>query len=59
MAPEFLFTGAEDAQDNEWAVGDTTGEPERQPIKTTEGDVFAYGRLILAVCLVPYLLVGV
>jgi serine/threonine protein kinase len=58
MAPEFLFTAVEDSQDNEWTLGDTTGEPERQPLKTTEGDVFAYGRLILAVCLASCLLVG-
>jgi serine/threonine protein kinase len=49
MAPEFLFSIAQDAQIDEWTACDKTKKPELQPVKTTEGDVFAYGRLILAV----------
>jgi serine/threonine protein kinase len=58
MAPEFLFADATGTQDNEWAVSDPTREPERQLVKTQEGDVFAYGRLILAVRPVSCRLVG-
>jgi hypothetical protein len=49
MAPEFLFSDAENAQVDEWFAHDTTRQPVSQLLKTTQGDVFAYGRLILAV----------
>jgi serine/threonine protein kinase len=49
QAPEFLFSISPDAQIDEWTVCDKTLKPELPPVKTTEGDVFAYGRLILAV----------
>jgi hypothetical protein len=51
MAPEFLFLNAEDAEDDEWFQEDpnATVKPAAPTIKTAAGDVFAYGRLILAV----------
>jgi serine/threonine protein kinase len=49
LAPELLSSTPASAQDDDWPVSDTTREPEHKLLKTTEGDVFAYGRLILAV----------
>jgi hypothetical protein len=49
MAPEFLFLDAEDAEHDEWDCKDVTMETAPTSVKTKAGDVFAYGRLILAV----------
>jgi hypothetical protein len=51
MAPEFLFLNAEDAERDEWFQEDpnATVKLAAPTIKTAAGDVFAYGRLILAV----------
>jgi hypothetical protein len=49
MAPEFLFSYAEDAWNDNWFGDDETLKPTSLPARTAEGDVFAYGRLIFAV----------
>jgi hypothetical protein len=48
IAPELRPAAAEDVQNDEWPTGDVTTESD-EPLKTKEGDVFAYGRLIVAV----------
>jgi hypothetical protein len=49
MAPEFLFSFAEDAWDEDWFGDGEAMEPTTPPGRTAEGDVFAFGRLIFAV----------
>jgi hypothetical protein len=48
MAPEFLFSYAEDAWNGNWFKDDERMEPTSLPARTAEGDVFAYGRFIFA-----------
>jgi serine/threonine protein kinase len=49
MAPELVSSTAGDAQDDEWVVDDAMRESRSLVVKTKAGDVFAYGRLIIAV----------